>query len=206
MAHGAPQRMRLAVDLPENLVQMPLPVEVRSHSLDTFPWGFGSEHRGNSKCSIATTRIPSDKAVRSVLAVSRRDRLVRGLEGPLRDVGQINCKGVSGREGANIQTFVLVRGCAAKTGELKELSCESLDLKEIMAEQPLKLHLQNHRLPSVSTAPVAIRIVRIALTGGRWAIRSIISRCITTNIGIIPCADNIGASMAGRQARPQYQP
>ena len=40
--------MRLAVDLYENLVQVPSPIRVRTHLLDTFTTNFCDKHRAKS--------------------------------------------------------------------------------------------------------------------------------------------------------------
>ena len=45
---GMQKVMCFSVDLHENLVQMPLPIGVRSHPLDTLPPDLGSKHRAKS--------------------------------------------------------------------------------------------------------------------------------------------------------------
>jgi hypothetical protein len=48
MIHGPPKGMRLAADLHENLVQVPSPIRVRTHLLDTFTTNFCGEHWAKS--------------------------------------------------------------------------------------------------------------------------------------------------------------
>jgi hypothetical protein len=46
--HSPPKGMRLAVDTHENLVQVPSPIRVRTHLLDTFTADFSGEHWAKS--------------------------------------------------------------------------------------------------------------------------------------------------------------
>jgi hypothetical protein len=45
--------MRLSVDFHENFVQMPLPVRIRPHLLDSFATDFSGKHRAKSIPSIS---------------------------------------------------------------------------------------------------------------------------------------------------------
>ena len=74
MIYGSPQVMCLTVDLHENLVQMPLPIGVCSHPLDTLPSDLESKHRAKS-VPPETDRFMADtdpSLVQQVLDISKR--------------------------------------------------------------------------------------------------------------------------------------
>lgn len=48
MIHSTPEVMRVTVNLNENLVQVPLPIGMGAHLLDTFSADLGSEQRAKS--------------------------------------------------------------------------------------------------------------------------------------------------------------
>ena len=72
--HGPPQVMRLAVDLYEYLVQMPLPVRESTHLLDTSTANLSGEHRAKSIPPIPHRFVADVDAalVQQVLDIAQR--------------------------------------------------------------------------------------------------------------------------------------
>ena len=74
MVYSAPKIMRLAVDLHEYLVQMPLPVRIRPHSIDPVFTNFCGEHRAKSIPPVPHRFVADVDAalVQQILDVSER--------------------------------------------------------------------------------------------------------------------------------------
>ena len=69
-----PKVVALAVDLHENLVQMPLPIRIGSHSTDPFPADFSGKHRANSIPPVPHSFVADADAalVQQVLDIPKR--------------------------------------------------------------------------------------------------------------------------------------
>jgi hypothetical protein len=74
--HGPPKVVRLAVNLHENFVQVPLPVRIRPQLLHPLPPDFGSKHRAKS-VPPKPNRLMADvdaAFVQKILHISKRKR------------------------------------------------------------------------------------------------------------------------------------